>query len=275
MLPVPLPCGISQATKGGETVFISFSRDLSQQKKAERELQRRQKELEHSNRELEQYAWLTSHDLREPLRKILTFSDLILTRYPEGLKEEVKTYLTKIQEAGQRMGNLIEAILLYSTISENQSLFEAVDLNHVAHQVLGDLEVAIKDTGADIQLGPLPTVEAIPIQMKQLFQNLVGNAIKYRSAERKPVVSICSQSKSPGTIEIEIKDNGRGFSMQDEKKVFGLFQRLDNDKSTRGTGVGLALCKKIVLNHGGNIGVQSSPGEGSTFFVSLPIKQQR
>lgn len=270
----PISLTISQSQHGGETVFISFSRDLTQQKKAELELLRRQKELEQSNRELEQYAWLTSHDLREPLRKVLTFSDMILTRHQDGLKDDIKNYLAKIHDAGKRMGKLIDAILQYSSLTENKDLLEPVNLNQVIQQVLADLEVSIKEAGADVQVAPLPVVEAIPIQMKQLLQNLVSNAIKYRSKERKAIICISSHNKNPNTVELVIRDNGIGFSMQDEKKIFSLFTRLTNEKETKGTGVGLALCRKIVLNHSGSISVQSSLGEGSTFYVSLPIKQQ-
>jgi PAS domain S-box-containing protein len=263
---------ISRSQQGGETVFISFIRDISLQKKNEKELVRKRRELENSNRELEQYAWLTSHDLREPLRKILTFSDLILTRYKNDIPEEVSTYLQKIQDAGKRMGNLIGAILLYSSITEEQRLFEIVDLNLVLKEVLSDLEIAIKESGAEVRADVLPAIEAVPFQLKQLLQNLVGNAIKYQSAERKPLVIISAET-NVGSIELRIQDNGIGFSMQDEKKIFGLFQRLNNDKNIKGTGVGLALCKKIVLNHEGSISVESVPGEGTIFYITLPIKQ--
>lgn len=269
----PISLTISQSQQGGEAVFISFSRDLTRQKKAELELQRQQKELEQSTRELEQYAWLTSHDLREPLRKILTFSNLIETRYPEVLQTGAKEYLLKIQDAGKRMGTLIEAILYYSSFTENTQMAELVNLNQVMQQVLADLEVPIKETNADVQAGPLPTVEAIPIQMKQLLQNLVSNAIKYHHPNRRPEIGVTARNINAHTVELIVRDNGRGFSMQDEKKIFGLFARLTHEKGLQGTGVGLALCKKIALNHGGNISVQSAPGEGATFYVSLPIKQ--
>ncbi|MDQ6608243.1 MAG: ATP-binding protein, partial [Bacteroidota bacterium] len=264
---------ISRSQQGGETVFISFIRDISQQKKNERELVRKRQELENSNRELEQYAWLTSHDLREPLRKILTFSDLTLTRYSDTIPEEVVLFLQKIQEAGKRMGSLIEAILLYSSITEDQRLFEETDLNTTLSDALLDLEIAVRESGAEVQTGDLPVIEGVSFQLKQLFQNLIGNAIKYRSKERKPVVIISAKTKNVDSIELQIQDNGIGFSMKDEKKIFGLFQRLNNDKHIKGTGVGLALCKKIVLNHRGEISVESEAGKGTTFFITLPIKQ--
>jgi two-component system sensor kinase FixL len=266
---------ISRTQRGGETVFISFIRDISQQKKNEIELVRKRKELEHSNRELEQYAWLTSHDLKEPLRKISTFSDLILTRYSNDIPDDVVTFLQKIQEAGKRMGNLIGAILLYSGVTEEQSLFEAVDLQTVLHEVLSDLEVGIKDAGAQIKADAMPVIEGVPFQLKQLLQNIIGNAIKYRSTERNLQIVISASVKNVNSIELRIQDNGAGFSMDNEKKIFGLFQRLNADKSIKGTGVGLALCKKIVLNHRGEITVQSELEKGATFFITLPIKQTR
>jgi PAS domain S-box-containing protein len=266
---------ISRSQQAGETIFISFIRDISQQKMNENELVRKRKELENSNRELEQYAWLTSHDLKEPLRKISTFSDLILTRHKDNIPEEAAVFLQKIQEAGKRMGNLIGAILLYSSITEDQTLFEATDLEVVLHEVLADLEVAIKEADAEVKADVLPVIEGVPFQLKQLLQNIIGNAIKYRSGERRLVVTISVETKNVASIELRIQDNGAGFSMQNEKKIFGLFQRLNTDKSIKGTGVGLALCKKIVLNHEGEISVESEPGKGTTFLIMLPIKQNR
>lgn len=270
----PISLTISKSQVRGKTVFISFSRDLTAQKKAELELQKQRKDLEQSNRELEQYAWLTSHDLREPLRKMLTFSDLLQRRYAHEMSEEANTYVQKIHDAGKRMGKLIENLLTYSGIAEEHTLFEPVNLNLVINEVLSNLEVNIKETDAEIYVDPLPTIEAIPFQMKQLLQNLVANAIKYKQPNISPRITISGQPKSVSAIELKVADNGIGFQVLDEKKIFGLFQRLHPDKDVKGSGIGLALCKKIVLNHAGSISVESKPGVGSTFSIVLPYKRE-
>lgn len=263
---------ISKSQRSSKTIFISFIRDITQQKINEKELERKRKELENSNRELEQYAWLTSHDLKEPLRKIVTYSDIILTRNKEVLPDEIKKSVVKIYEAGKRMGNLIEAILQYSSITDERSLFEEVDLNQVLQEVLVDLELQIKEKNAEIETGFLPTLDAVPFQMRQLLQNLISNALKYNRTNKKPEIKILSENTDVNSVTLYVIDKGMGFEMKDEKKIFQLFQRLTNQQQASGTGVGLALCKKIVQNHEGTITVDSKINEGTTFIIQLPVK---
>lgn len=264
---------ISSTRQSGNIGFIAFIRDITQQKKNALELEKRKKQLEESNRELEQYSWLTSHDLMEPLRKILTYSDIILTQPNGELAPSVKKNVVKILESGKRMGSLIQSILRYTDLASEQHLFEPVDLNLIVAEVLVDLELQIKDTNAKIETKDLQTLEAIPFQMRQLFQNLIANAIKYAQKNVPPYIQIGSVKKA-GFLEITVKDNGIGFDQKDKDKIFKLFQRLTAEHQTGGTGIGLALCKKITERHNGNINVESQPEVGTTFFITLPLKQQ-
>jgi two-component system sensor kinase FixL len=262
---------ISQSRQAGKRVFISFIRDITLQKQNEFELENKRTQLEKSNEELEQYAWLSSHDLKEPLRKIMTFSDILLTRYAADLPEVVQRHLRKINDSTQRMDSLIEAIMIYSNVTNNENLFVETDLSLVMTEVLTDLEVAIKKKKAIIKVGALPTVEAIKIQMRQLLQNLVSNAIKYSKPDTQPVVDVSSEVKE-GACIITIKDNGIGFHNQYAEKIFQVFQRLSTGERYEGTGIGLALCKKIAETHGGTIHAESEEELGAVFTVSIPLK---
>ena len=262
---------ISATNQGGKKAFVSFIRDISIMKENEIELEKQRKELEQSARELEQYTWLTSHDLREPLRKVLTFSDMLLTREKDSLSNQVQTQIKKIQDSGQRMNNLIQAVLNYSSLTDNSILYEKTDLNKIIEEVITDLELNIQETRAVIHYSNLPAIEAVPFQMNQLFLNLIGNAIKYRNPFIEPKISIVHNFISDHTVELSVSDNGSGFDMMNEDKIFKLFHRLENNKQS-GTGIGLALCKKIVQNHKGRIWVKSTIGKGSTFFMQLPVK---
>jgi PAS domain S-box-containing protein len=262
---------ISNTTLAGETAFISFIRDISDQKKNELELQRKRKELEKSNEELEQYAWLTSHDLREPLRKILIYSDRVLTMNKKDLTPDVDMYITKVNHSATRMNNLIQSVLEYSIVNTEHNFFEQVDLNAVLSEVTADLELLIKENNAVIETSPLPTITAVPFQMRQLFQNLISNAIKYKKEEADPIVQISMQKRENNELQIFVKDNGIGFDVKDSHKIFMLFQRLASSEKAKGSGVGLALCKKIVEKHGGTITADSTRQVGTTFTITLPV----
>lgn len=264
---------ISSTKQSGNIGFISFIRDITQQKKNVLELEQSKKQLDESNRELEQYSWLTSHDLMEPLRKILTYSDILLTQHNDKLEESVQKHVAKIHQSGKRMGSLIQAILSYSELASEQHLFEKVNLNLIVEEVLVDLELLIKNANAEIEIKDLKTIEAIPFQMRQMFQNLIANAVKYARKDVRPQIQISSCEIS-GFLEIIVKDNGIGFEQKDQDKIFRLFQRLAIEYQTDGTGIGLALCKKIVEKHNGSISAESQPGKGTSFFIKLPIKQQ-
>jgi PAS domain S-box-containing protein len=261
---------VSHSIQNGKDLFIAFLRDISKQKKNEVELENKRHQLEKSNKELEQYAWLTSHDLKEPLRKILTFSDALIKKDENGLTDQAKSYIGKIHTSAGRMKSLIEAVLAYSNVASDNDLFVKTDLNNILGGVLEDLEITIETKKALIKLDVLPVIEAIPVQMTQLFQNLISNSIKYTKPEKKPEINISCIPKLEG-FEISIADNGIGFEEVYYEKIFQVFQRL-HSRSYEGTGIGLALCKKITDTHYGRIYVESKLGSGSIFTIYLPEK---
>ncbi|MCW3106857.1 MAG: sensor histidine kinase [Segetibacter sp.] len=264
---------VSHSTQNGKDIFIAFLRDISNQKKNEIELENKRKQLEKSNQELEQYAWLTSHDLKEPLRKILTFSDALIKKDETNLTGRSFNYIQKIHTSAGRMKDLIEAVLSYSNVATDHNLFVETDLNHILKGVLEDIEITISSKNAIIEYDPLPVIEAIPVQMTQLFQNLISNSIKYTNPGKTPVIRITCKEEKEG-FKIFIEDNGIGFEKNYAEKIFQVFQRLHN-KSYEGTGIGLALCKKIAETHKGSIYAESELGEGSTFVIYLPEKHMR
>jgi two-component system sensor kinase FixL len=264
---------LSHAVQEGKDIFISFIRDITQQKKIALELENKRKQLEKSNQELEQFAWLTSHDLKEPLRKILTFSDALIKKHNDNDPATSLNYLKKIHRSANRMNELIEAVLLYSNVATDKDLFSEVNLNEVVRDVLEDLELVITSKNAVIEIDPLPVVHAIPIQMRQLFQNLISNAIKYSKPEEAPHVHINSTDIGEH-FKITVKDNGIGFQNVYAEKIFQVFQRLLTNKIYEGTGIGLALCKKIIEAHNGTIHAESEEGVGSHFIVHLPKRHE-
>ncbi|MEI6947951.1 PAS domain S-box protein [Paraflavisolibacter sp. H34] len=268
----PVSFTVSATAQNGQSAFIAFVKDISIQKKNAQALERKQKELDQSNREVEQYSWLASHDLKEPLRKIITFSDLILTQKRSELPEAVERYAEKICKAARRMSHLIDSILAYSNHTSDRHHFEQTDLNEVLQGVLTDLELLIRDNGVHVRTGPLPSIEAAPQQMRQLFQNLVSNAIKYRRKDLEPFVEIMARQDLPGMVQILVRDNGIGMDTNEQEKIFRLFQRIKVSPKLEGTGIGLAMCKKIVERHRGSITVESTPLMGTTFIITLPSK---
>lgn len=268
----PISLTVSQSKHLGEIVFISFLRDNTTQKQNELEIENKRKQLEKTNEELEQFAWLTSHDLKEPLRKILTFSDALIKKHEGNVPESTFQYIQKIHSSAFRMNNLIEAILMYSNVDDTAELFVECDLNTVLADVIDDLELMIENKRATIKTTNLPVINAIPIQMQQLFQNLVTNALKYSKVDVPPAITITCD-RMANDYSIVVTDNGIGFEKAYTEKIFHVFQRLLNNKAYEGTGIGLALCKKIMENHKGSIHAESEPGEGSKFFIMLPATQ--
>jgi|GEM_PF-2866547 len=235
--------------------------------------------LESSNRELRDFAYAASHDLQEPLRKITTFGDRLRERSADALDETARDYLARMQNAAVRMQKLIESLLLYSRVTTKAEPFTTVDLGQVVREVLSDLEVRVEATGAVVEADGLPVVHADPLQMRQLFQNLLGNALKFRRPEVTPVLRVLasaeaveSEPEAPSSRwwEIRVVDNGIGFDPKYAEKIFGVFQRLHGREQYEGTGVGLAICRKIVERHGGTITASATPGEGATFVFRLP-----
>jgi PAS domain S-box-containing protein len=238
------------------------------------DLKRTQLRLEQSNRELENFATVASHDLQEPLRKIQTFSERLTATCAEALGPEGRDYLERMNNAAARMRKLIDDLLAYSRISSKSQTLLRVNLTEVARGVVGDLETAIEQAGASVTVGELPSVEASPMQMRQLLQNLLSNALKFRRDEVAPVITVSGTVEADGRhCELKVEDNGIGFEEKYLDRIFNVFQRLHGRSKYEGTGIGLAICRKIAERHGGSIRARSAPGQGSTFIVRLPLKQ--
>jgi hypothetical protein len=244
-----------------------------------RELVHVNEELKRTNQELEQFAYVASHDLQEPLRKIRTFSDYVISNFDKP-DFNAKEYLERINAAGKRMSALIKDLLVFSKLSKIEEHFVRTDLNEILKNVTDDFELLINEKNAVIHTVSLPVINAIPMQINQLFYNLIGNSLKF--SEKAPEIriscrtiskSISGETENEGKqyVEILFADNGIGFEQSYADKVFTIFQRLNNKQQYEGTGIGLAMCKKIVENHFGHIGVLSKPNKGSTFIVDLPL----
>jgi signal transduction histidine kinase len=230
-------------------------------------------ELQRSNKSLEEFAYVASHDLQEPLRKVRTFGDRLQARYGHVLDDTGNDYLTRMQNGSTRMQALIDALLTYSRVTTKAQPLVPVNLNDVVTDVLSDLDVAIETLHATVTVGPLPSVAADSTQMRQLFQNLLGNALKFHKPDRAPHVSITSsRCDNAGCYEIVVADDGIGFDIQYAERIFQVFQRLHGRSEYEGTGVGLAICRKIVERHGGSIRAESTPGSGARFIISLPLQ---
>jgi len=240
-------------------------------------------ELERSNRELQDFAFVASHDLQEPLRKIQAFGDRLKTKHGPQLNEEARDYLYRMQNAASRMHTLINDLLTFSRVTTKAQPFERTDLNKVAEDVLNDLEVRLQDTGGTVDVAPLPTIYADRLQMSQLFQNLIGNALKFHRTGEAPIIKIRAEVTKKGggpagvneVARLTVQDNGIGFDEKYLDRIFTPFQRLHGRGEYEGTGIGLAVCRKIVERHRGNLTAESRPGEGSTFIITLPVNQQK
>jgi light-regulated signal transduction histidine kinase (bacteriophytochrome) len=206
--------------------------------------------------------------LKEPLRKIISYADLLATRYKERLDPIADRYLETIAQSGLRMRALIDDLLAFSHLSKADVPMEPVSLAVAAKNAVSDLEALIKETGAQIDIGPLPTARARPLQMHQLFQNLIGNAVKYHG-ERPPRVTVGMERRGMDTV-IAVRDNGIGIDAAYRERIFNVFARLHGRDEYGGTGIGLAICKKIVEAHGGRIWVEQNPGGGSVFLFTVP-----
>lgn len=273
----------TQTTFEGQTATLAIIRDVTESRRIEGVLVRKAEELARSNGELEQFGYVASHDLQEPLRKIQAFGDRLKSKESANLSERGLDYLERMQSAAGRMQVLISDLLSYSRVHTQVHPYIPVDLSEIVRDVLSDCEVRIEQTGARMEVGPLPIIDADPLQMRQLFQNLVTNALKFSADAGPPVVSISSQTvpvapdKADGdllpTFEIAVRDNGIGFDEQYLDRIFGIFQRLHGRTAYEGTGVGLAICRKIAERHGGDITARSADGQGATFIVTLPANQ--
>lgn len=259
--------------------IVGVNRDITMRKRAEEQLKIYNAKLKQSNRELQDFAYVASHDLQEPLRKVQAFSDRLKTKYADKLEGDGLDYLERMRSAANRMQLLIQDLLTFSRVSTKAQPFVPVDLETITREVLSDLEVKIEETGAIIEFLDLPVIDADPMQMRQLLQNLIGNALKFRQKDTTPFIGIHAIRVAPngnggsGYCQLFVKDNGIGFDEKYSDKIFAVFQRLHGRVEYEGSGVGLAICRKIAERHDGTITAQSAPGRGSTFIVTLPVKQ--
>jgi len=228
-------------------------------------------QLKNTIEELDRFAYVASHDLQEPLRKILVFSDKIQTKFNQDINEEMAKNLDKIVRASERMQLLINDLLRFSRETTSNEDFSYLELNELIQDVMTDMETDIEKTGAHINVHELPKVWAIPSQMRQLFQNLISNAIKFRKKDMVPVIDISADRSHSNMYRIIVQDNGIGFDPKFAEEIFVVFKRLHSYHEFEGTGVGLSICKKIIERHHGQIRAESKPGSGSRFIVDLPV----
>ncbi len=268
---------------------VAVYHDITPLRQYQEELEERIGELDRSNKDLEQFAYIASHDLQEPLRKIRAFGDRLASKYSQILTGDGTLYLERMESAAERMQRMIDDLLTFSRVSRPKESFTKTDLEQVVTDVLSDLEILIEKKNATVKMeNDLPSIEAIPSQMRQLFQNIIGNALKFTREGVPPVVSISAEKPSPDEIsklstevssrkfvKISVSDNGIGFDEKYKERIFTLFQRLHSRAEYEGTGIGLSVCKKIVEFHNGLISVHSVPGEGSTFTFYLPLYQKK
>ena len=234
--------------------------------------------LEELNQELQDFAFIASHDLQEPLRKVQTFSDMIAVENGPSLSEDSRDYLNRMQGAAARMQNLLNSLLAYSRVTTIATPLKETSLGRSVEIALSNLEIMIREKNALVEIEDLPTIKADRVQMIQLFQNLIGNALKFCRRDRSPHVRIYARSKdeSGGVKFVCVEDNGIGFEERYLDKIFAPFQQLNGRNSPYdGVGMGLAICKKIVTHHGGEITAKSELGKGSTFIVDFQTERKK
>jgi signal transduction histidine kinase len=252
-----------------------LEKEIQIRRRAEADTRHYASQLERSNRDLQDFAFIASHDLQEPLRKIQAFGERLENRLGDRLEPKEQDFLRRMRDAASRMQVMISGLLDYSRVSSKGRPYTSVNLTKIAKEVVSDLVVRLEQTQGSVEVGSLPTIEADPLQMRQLIQNLVSNALKFHRPGVPPKVCLSSQvvTADPPQVEIKIEDNGIGFSEQDGKNLFQPFHRLVSRSEYEGSGIGLAICRKIVERHRGIIQVQSQPGQGSTFTITLPLEQ--
>jgi PAS domain S-box-containing protein len=265
---VSLGVALVRGAGGAPQYEIAMFDDITERKQAEAALHEAHEELKRSNSDLEQFAYVASHDLQEPLRMVSSYTQLLGRRYGEKFDADAKEFMAYIVDGAARMQQLIQDLLAYSRVGTKDKDFKPVELAKPLRRAIANLKAAIDESGAAVTHDPLPTLVADEVQLAQLFQNLVGNALKFRSA-CAPRIHV-GVSEKGGGFEFEVRDNGIGIEPQYFERIFMVFQRLHNKSEYPGTGIGLAICKKVVERHGGQMRVESKPGEGSAFIFTLP-----
>jgi light-regulated signal transduction histidine kinase (bacteriophytochrome) len=264
---------VAQRTEELQDANARLSVELDERRRAEQQLARYAGELARSNAELEQFAYVASHDLQEPLRMVSSFTQLLAKRYRGKLDQDADEFIGYAVDGATRMQRLINDLLAYSRVGTRAKPFKAADCNVIFKEARDNLMKAIEESGAVITQDPLPMVLGDKVQLIQLFQNLIANAIKFRSQE--PLQIQVTAARRGQEWVFAIKDNGIGIAPEHQERIFSIFQRLHHRSEYEGTGIGLAICKKIVERHGGRIWVESQPGEGSTFSFNIPGGEQK
>lgn len=250
-----------------------YGRDITERKKAEDKLARKAEELERSNQELEDFAFIASHDLQEPLRKVVLFGDRLKSVYPSTEDDRGINYIDRLQKSISKMQNFIHDLLEYSRVNQSSALIKLIDLNEIVSEVVSDLQTQLDHTQGRIEIAPLPAIEGNEFLMAQLFQNLIANALKYSRENVPPQIKISSRPNGDSAWDILVEDNGIGIEPKYFHKIFKPFERLHSSDQYGGNGIGLAICSKVSTKHGGKIRIESQPGKGSTFFLTLPKAQ--
>lgn len=269
----------------GHNISIGTAFNVTTLREIQSELERKVSDLNKSNEDLEQFAYVASHDLQEPLRKIISFGERLESKTKDILDQEQQVYLSRILSATRRMQKMINNLLEFSRVTSSSNVFEPTDLNSILRSTLSDLEVTIEQKQAVIQIDNLPVIDAKPSQMSQLFINLISNSLKFTRTEITPVISLTVKDlsvsevlkrKMPAEkkyIKITLKDNGIGFSNENAFRIFTIFQRLRGRSEYEGAGIGLSVCKKVVEGHHGSIEAFGIPDQGATFEIILPVSQ--
>ncbi len=248
--------------------------DITDRRQSEQERERLITELQRSNKELQQFAYIASHDLQEPLRTVSSYVDLLAMKYKGKLDQNADKYISFAVEGANRMSELINDLLAFSRVATQASSFNRVQVGEVLERALGNLRKTISESGAAITMDAMPEAKGDYTQLVQLFQNLVGNAVKFRKKDVQLRIHISAQRKGNEWV-FGVHDNGIGIEPRFSERIFVIFQRLHTREEYPGTGVGLSICRRIVERHGGRIWVESKPGEGSSFYFTLPAEASR
>jgi PAS domain S-box-containing protein len=270
----PVEISLSPMNSEGEAVVISIIRDVTGRKDTEQRLRAAAMDLARSNAELEQFAYVASHDLQEPLRMVASYTQLLGRRYKGKLDPDADEFIGFAVDGARRMQELINDLLAYSRVGTRALHVEDLDMGHLVDQVIADLSAAIADAGATVTRDELPIVRGDRTQLRQLFQNLMANGIKFSRPDTPPHVHV-SATRESHAWSFAVSDNGIGIEPQYLDRIFVLFQRLHSPGEYPGTGIGLAICKKIIERHGGHIEVASQAGKGTTFRFTIPVQEKR